>query len=1032
MSASYDPLAAEALEQGLADEVAAELSGSDDREAASKALGALAEALGEDDPAPLDDPGLPQDYRVQDVLGHGASGVVYRAVQQSLGREVAVKVLMPGGNVRDTERLEGEARRLAGLRHPAIVGIHEVGRARVGVYLTLELYARSLHDALREGPLNPTRAARIVRQVAEGIAYTHAHGVVHLDLKPGNVLLDAQDQAAVGDFGLAREVDGLAKTRSGAGLLGTPAFMAPEQAADRRPEIGERTDVYGLGALLYACLAGRGPFEHTGLADMLQAVRFEDPEPLEFGSPPAPRDLAAIANKAMAKDPSARYASASALAADLVRFEAGEPVEARLPGPWKKLGRGALRLRREIAVGFAGAAFAAVSLAPDRTSDRRSGEAWLLAGQELIEVGEPVAAGLYLAKEPRWAQLDERQRQRAELLRQRAGSLAAVDGQAPEEAEAKIPEHAQMLGFGPADWDWLVGLLGEERTDWTELRARDPLQASRTWRDLLGDLAKLEPEASAEDQARIARLVEDLPHWSWENGFAGWFEGAAPRGVQALLARLRKEVDWPVPEEACEVGVQLWFFGEQGRAESGGVWTGVATGEEKLRITGSSRTTLPVARNHFGMDLLRAAPPFVPRARPGDGRFELDGYLVETPSGAYWQIRDCEVFLDVPGAEGGWFVDNATSGLLAGSAEIVAIRIVPWGDTWTAVAMLVEIAQPGEALSFGQGQSPDLDHWRERIGERLLGEMERLGRLRGRDLRASPALRAGLIDGARSLAILGAGSHIAQLEQAQARNLARDEGSMGEISKGFAKASTYTTVTSAGADLPTWIVLAGSSSSASPGAVLDSLPLPGSAFSGKSERSRGWKEWITVCYLIAALSSLAIWTRRPRGSAAQLRYLASALLWSALCLDKTLLPALGSLPLDSLACLLLSLACWALRPWAGGWAAGAATLFAAALIQELVPALTVWPRVPLALGFVGLLGLAHRLDPRTRSVAIWSAFGVLFLLLYGLLVWQPWQLDRGGQRTLFLAYIGVSILLVGRAGVAGWARAEADCESGAR
>lgn len=1032
MSASHDPLGAETLEQGLVDEVAAELSGAGDREAASKALGALAEALGEDDPAPLDDPGLPQDYSVQDVLGRGAGGVVYRAVQESLSREVAVKVLIPGGNVRETERLEGEARRLAGLRHPAIVGIHEVGRATAGVYLTLELYARSLHDALREGPLNPTRAARIVRQVAEGIAYTHAHGVVHLDLKPGNVLLDAQDQAAVGDFGLAREVEGLAQTRSGAGLLGTPAFMAPEQAADRRAEIGERTDVYGLGALLYACLAGGAPFQRTGLADMLQAVRFEDPKPLELGSPPAPRDLAAIANKAMAKDPAARYASASALAADLARFESGEPVEARLPGPWKKLGRGVVRLRREIAVGLAGAALAALSLAPDRTTDRMSGEAWLLAGQDLIEIGQPAAAGLYLAKAPRWTQLDERQEQRAQLLRQRAEFLAAADGPKPEEPADELPEHAQMLGIDAADWAWLVGLLGEERTGWSKLRAGDPLQASRTWRDLLVDLADFEPEASAEDKARMANLAERLPHWSWENGFQGWFEVPGPKDVPALFESLRTEREWPVPEETCAVGVQLWFFDGQGRAQSGGVWTGEATGEEKLRITGSSRTTLPVPRNHFGMDLLRAAPPYTPKARPGDGRFELDGILVETPEGAYWRVHDCEVFLDVPGAQGGWFVDDATSGLLAGSAEFAAIRVNPWGDTWTAIAMLVEVARPGEPLSFGQGESPDLDHWRERIGERLLDEVQRLGEGSSRGTRLSPARRAGLIDGAGSLAILGAGSYAGRLEEARTRLLAFEGGALGDLSEGFAKTSTYTRLTSAGADLPTWLALGARSSAQAPGGVIDALPLPGSAFTGTSRRSRGWKDWITVGYLVAALSSLVMWLRKPRGSAAQLTYLAHALLWSALCLDKTLLPAVGSLPLDSLACLLLSLTCWALRPWAGGWAAGAAGLFVVALVHELLPALAAWPRIPLAMGFTSLLGVAHRLDPRTRTIVGWSAFGALFLLLFALLVWQPLQLERGGLRTLFIVYIVVSIMVVGRAYVAGLARAKADCESGAR
>jgi tetratricopeptide (TPR) repeat protein len=275
-------------------------------------------------------------YRVQAELGRGGMGVVFRAYDEALQRPVAVKVLRPElDDPRARERLLREARLAAQFRHDHVVTVHAVvsppGRPP---YLVMEYVPGPTLAALleQEKCLPPARAAELLVQVADGLAAAHAAGLIHRDIKPGNILLDpATGRAKLTDFGLARD-EALPSSLTKEGLLaGTPAYMSPEQAGGQAGLDG-RTDVYSLGVALYEALTGELPFRGTP-AMLLQQILHEEPRPPRRLSDAIPRDLETVCLKALAKEPGRRYQTAAELAADLRRFLAGEPVRARPAGP---------------------------------------------------------------------------------------------------------------------------------------------------------------------------------------------------------------------------------------------------------------------------------------------------------------------------------------------------------------------------------------------------------------------------------------------------------------------------------------------------------------------------------------------------------------------------------------------------------------------------------------------------------------------------------------------------------------------------
>jgi len=271
-------------------------------------------------------------YILYEEIAHGGMGVVFRARQINLGREVALKLLLLGryANAESVERFRREAEAAAALRHPHIVQMFDVGEIDGQPFLAMEyVRGRTLGEVLREGPLAPARAAKWMREVAEAIHYAHTCGVLHRDLKPSNLLIDADEQVRISDFGLARKLDGSSDLSVSGQMMGTPHYISPEQAAGRHAELGPASDVYALGAILYELLAGRPPFLSDSLQEVLLRIRDEDPVALRTLNPQIHPNLETICLKCLQKEPTRRYASAHELAEDLDSWLQHRPIQAR-------------------------------------------------------------------------------------------------------------------------------------------------------------------------------------------------------------------------------------------------------------------------------------------------------------------------------------------------------------------------------------------------------------------------------------------------------------------------------------------------------------------------------------------------------------------------------------------------------------------------------------------------------------------------------------------------------------------------------
>jgi YD repeat-containing protein len=420
-------------------------------------------------------------YDVLDEIGRGGMGVIYKARQQGAGRIVALKMLSAGAHAGPSElkRFRTEVDAVSRLRHPHIVEVYEIGEAHVPPFLALEYMDRgSLADALAGSPLPPRYAAELIELLARAVQALHEQDIVHRDLKPHNVLLatpPANGEALplvvrllgvpkVTDFGLARrmDADGV-QTRTGA-VLGTPNYMAPEQAEGKSREVGPGVDVYALGAILYECLTGRPPFRGATPMETLDQVRRQDPVPPTRVVAEVPRDLETICLKARARDPAARYRSAAALASDLRNFLGGSAITAKAPGTlrrgWKWVRRHAAMVgvvAAAVVVAAAGIGIGAL-LRNGKEPDRPVGETEVATVEHFSSFVKRwgVPEGVYPLTEAQVRRRELSYRitsrdgkvERVEAI-DRHGKLNNRHSQAPYLEEALVAGAAQRPGFSP-------------------------------------------------------------------------------------------------------------------------------------------------------------------------------------------------------------------------------------------------------------------------------------------------------------------------------------------------------------------------------------------------------------------------------------------------------------------------------------------------------------------------------------------------------------------------------------------------------
>jgi TolB-like protein/tRNA A-37 threonylcarbamoyl transferase component Bud32/Tfp pilus assembly protein PilF len=292
------------------------------------------------------------DYELLEQIGRGGQGVVFRARQKSLKRTVALKVISLGqwASKAHLKRFRLEAEAAARLEHPGIVPIHDVGERDGSCYFSMKFVeGGQLDEVVRRSPMSIRQAVELIAKVARTVHYAHEHGILHRDIKPGNILLDAKGEPHLTDFGLARLVESQSTVTRTLEVLGTPSYMAPEQAVGNNAAVSSVTDVYGLGAVLYQLLTGQPPFAGGTTYETIKLLLDTEPRQPRLLNPKIDRDLSTICLKCLEKDPKRRYPSALALAEDLERWIKHEPIAARRVGPLVR-GRKWVRRNPSIAV----------------------------------------------------------------------------------------------------------------------------------------------------------------------------------------------------------------------------------------------------------------------------------------------------------------------------------------------------------------------------------------------------------------------------------------------------------------------------------------------------------------------------------------------------------------------------------------------------------------------------------------------------------------------------------------------------------
>lgn len=488
-------------------------------------------------------PGAMDDFDELELIGQGGMGVVYRARQRSLDRLVALKVIVAGpfATAEVRARFQREAESVARLKHPNILQIHAIGESTGSPYLALEYVAGgSLRERLDGRPYAPRESAELVATLADAVEHAHQRGVVHRDLKPANVLLEPDGTPKIADFGLAKHLaDDDSQTRTGE-IVGTPAYMAPEQAGSDRYPVGPACDVYALGAILYELLTGRPPFQGQDSIDTVLMVLSDEPVVPRRLVPKLPVDLETICLKCLEKDPCRRYASAGDLAADLSRYLEGRPILARPASSWERLSKW-VRRRPAVASLIAVSVLAVVVLLTGGILFQlRLQHALTRARHNLQQAQDSVDQMLLDVSVERLAPLPQSEELRRELLQSAARFCATFLSENP--TDPAVREQAGRARRQLADINQLLGDTAAAEADYGEAIAllspfgqRGSIRpvAGREWAAAHNNLANLLERrgdvggADTEYRAAISALERVDPPVSTD-----------PRAVLTLVAAL--------------------------------------------------------------------------------------------------------------------------------------------------------------------------------------------------------------------------------------------------------------------------------------------------------------------------------------------------------------------------------------------------------------------------------------------------------------------------------------------------------------
>src|SRR5437667_8230501 len=322
------------------------------------------------------------DYELLEEVGRGGQGVVFRARQKSLNRTVALKVIRLGqwASKAHLKRFRREAEAAASLDHPSIVPIYEVGEREGACYFSMKFVeGGQLDEVVKRAPMSIRQAVELIAKVARTVHYAHEHGILHRDIKPGHILLDTKGEPQLTDFGLARLVESESTVTRTLEVLGTPSYMAPEQAVGNNAQLTSAIDVYGLGAVLYQLLTGHPPFAGGTTYETIKLLLDTEPRQPRLLNPKIDRDLSTICLKCLEKDPQHRYLSALALAEDLERWLKHERIRARRTG---LVTRGRKWVRRNPSIAVLAASLIALAAAAG----------WIVWKSELIR--QPLATGI--------------------------------------------------------------------------------------------------------------------------------------------------------------------------------------------------------------------------------------------------------------------------------------------------------------------------------------------------------------------------------------------------------------------------------------------------------------------------------------------------------------------------------------------------------------------------------------------------------------------------------------------------------------